>query len=216
MLKCLYEKFNNWDKYSVIWLYSDSHFVSVDGLYNDADEVSMRKLFTYADNETQINNINAKVHKDDLLVHLGDVGDPRAFEKLKCKNIVLITGNHDKGNSIYSSYCMEVYNGPLFISDKLLLSHEPLHDDLNRWFNFHGHLHNFSQIDNKPLHENYYCCSANLNNYQPVSLSDFIKHKGIFFDSKGLKNITSLHRQTIDKATERKIRKKELGEFATI
>lgn len=49
---------------------------------------------------TIIERINARVTKDDWLYHLGDFsfrgGDPAAYRaKIRCKNIVLILGNHD-------------------------------------------------------------------------------------------------------------------------
>ncbi len=52
-------------------------------------------------NQTIVDNINAKVGQDDVLVHLGDWSfggfeNIRKFrDRITCKNIHLITGNHD-------------------------------------------------------------------------------------------------------------------------
>lgn len=64
----------------------------------------------------------------------------------------------------------EVYSGPLFISAKLLLSHEPIYND--RWFNIHGH--RYSDNQNNYKGENYFNCCANVVNYIPVNLQKFM------------------------------------------
>lgn len=87
----------------------------------------------------------------------------------------------------------EVYTGPLFISDKILLSHEPIYNDC--WFNIHGHRH--SDNLHNYMDENYLNCCANVINYTPVNLKNLIS-SGI------LKNISSIHRKTIDKAISAK------------
>lgn len=89
----------------------------------------------------------------------------------------------------------EVYEGPLMISEKIILSHEPI-QNINWALNIHGHNH--SGFNNDDYHYN--VCSNTIN-FTPVNLSDIIK-------SGKLKNIDSLHRLTIDHATERSLRKK--------
>ena len=87
----------------------------------------------------------------------------------------------------------EVYGGPLFISDKILLSHEPI--DIPFGLNIHGHVHDglggLSKDNSK-----YNVCS-NCINYEPQNLSEIIK-------SGCLKNRDTIHRLTIDKASEKK------------
>lgn len=89
----------------------------------------------------------------------------------------------------------EVYTGPLVISDKIILSHEPI-PNITWALNIHGHDHSkFNNFWNKdPYHCN--VCS-NVINYTPVNLKDIIK-------SGTLNRIKSLHRITIDKASSRK------------
>lgn len=89
-----------------------------------------------------------------------------------------------------------VYSGPLFISDKILLSHEPI--GLPFCLNIHGHDHN----QQEPQKEGCFCynVAANVIDYKPVSLDKIIK-------SGALSGIKDIHRMTIDKAKERPISK---------
>ena len=57
--------------------------------------------------------------------------------------------------------------------------------------------------------------SANLHNYMPINLGQVFKHEGEFKNLISFSDIPSIHRSTIDRATERK-RKKNLEEFNTI
>lgn len=94
----------------------------------------------------------------------------------------------------YKEYFNEVYKGPLFISDKILLSHEPVHG-LSWCLNIHGHDHN-NREDYKEgcKHIN---VASNVCGYTPINLGQLIK-SGILSD------IDSIHRQTINGAIERK------------
>lgn len=85
-----------------------------------------------------------------------------------------------------------VYTGPLMIGEKLLLSHEPLAVD---WaYNIHGHVHEHHHRNDK-YHFN--ACAEHIG-YTPVHLTNDLLKKGV------LAHIPSIHRITIDKATERK------------
>lgn len=88
----------------------------------------------------------------------------------------------------------EVYEGPLFISDKLLLSHEPI--DLPYVINIHGHEHRYINRDH---HVN--VCAEHIN-YYPQNVNRMIKD-GL------LSKVESIHRMTIDRAT---VRKKNIAE----
>lgn len=236
MLKQLYEKFKHWSSSGCVWLYSDPHF-------KDADCSLIDPKWPLP--EEQIRKINEKVHKNDTLIILGDIGDPTYIPKLKANYKVLIAGNHDLGLSNYKkkkihrvynvedyesnegklrkelrkefptadifiskSYEFhspfvrynvtidnrmfdEVYGGPLFISDKILLSHEPI--NLNFVLNIHGHTHSREGFDN---YDNYhYNVCSNTIHYEPICLNKLIK-EGY------LKRVENIHRMTIDKAIE--------------
>jgi calcineurin-like phosphoesterase family protein len=83
----------------------------------------------------------------------------------------------------------EVYEGPLFIAEKLILSHEPI--DLPYAFNIHGHEHRYIHRDH-----NLNVCAEHID-YYPVNVNRLLKN--------GLASkVDSIHRQTIDRATDRK------------
>lgn len=84
----------------------------------------------------------------------------------------------------------EVYEGPLMIAEKLILSHEPV--NIPWAFNIHGHIHN-------PHHKNdkhhFNVCSDAIG-YTPINFNQWIK-------SGYLSKIETIHRDVIDKATVR-------------
>ena len=88
----------------------------------------------------------------------------------------------------------EVYSGPLMIGERLMLSHEPL--DIKWAFNLHGHCHSRSHKNDK-YHFN--CCAEAIN-FSPVNFNQWVK-------MGYLARIESIHRDTIDRATERKAKR---------
>lgn len=80
----------------------------------------------------------------------------------------------------------EVYEGNLFISDKILLSHAPVPG--TGYINLHGHDH---------AHNDGYCFAAEHINYTPVRLKTIV-------ESGLLGKTTSFRRSTVDRAIERK------------
>ena len=86
--------------------------------------------------QEHIDIIKKIVHKCDTLIHLGDVGNPKWLEQIKAYK-VLVMGNHDQSATKFKSYFNEIYTGPLFIAEKILLSHEPIING-STWFNIHG------------------------------------------------------------------------------
>ena len=101
--------------------------------------------------------------------------------------------NYQSNGKMYydNHYFDEVYEGALIISDRIILSHEPI--NVPNMFNIHGHVHNAIKESN-PNSLN--VCAENIG-YKPISLPEFIK-------SGKLSKIDNLHRVTIDKATKRK------------
>lgn len=91
-----------------------------------------------------------------------------------------------------------VFEGPVMIAEKLILSHEPV--SVPWAYNVHGHVHSgFNTAETVKTHYN--VCSDVID-YKPVPLSTILKI-GIG------RNIQSLHRQTIDHATARSTRRKK-------
>ena len=93
----------------------------------------------------------------------------------------------------------EVFEGPLMIAEKLILSHEPV--DVPWAFNIHGHDH-----AGHPRKNHLNVC-ADVIGYIPVNMNQFMK-------SGAMAHVDTIHRDTIDKATERKCKRggKKLGE----
>ncbi len=213
MIIQLYKIFQHWSGGRSVYLYSDPHFR---GFELDQDEIEVRKQFEYGSNELQVANINSVVGKNDYLIFLGDMGSLIPLEQIKCKNLVLIKGNHDRGDSFYEKHFKEIYSGILAISDKVVLSHEPMAKELKGLglFNICGHIHNRSEVDK--LHEegynNFLCISANLRDYKPVNLGHLFNREGEFRDFKGLSECEGIHRKVIDRAVDRK-RAKSLMRF---
>ena len=220
MIKTLYKPFQQWSEKGSVWIISDTHFDDKDCKLMDKNWLSPKK---------HIENIKKYVHKNDTLIHLGDVGNPVYLSDLKCYK-VLIMGNHDKRKSNYErklrkfeynfptiedaqkalkngdiSYfnwtrCInraigwvdnylfdEIYEGPLMIAEKLILSHEPLY--INWAFNIHGHVHTDYIWDDR-LELN---LASNRVDYLPYNLGHGIKN-GL------LSKVDSVHKQTINRA----------------
>ena len=191
MIKSLYPCFQDWSELGSVYLVSDTHFDDPDRLYMGYNFSERNQIYILKD----------FCHKFDTLIHLGDVGNPEYMKYLPCHK-VLIMGNHDQSIEKMEEYFDEVYAGPLWVSKKLVLSHEPL--DIQSWnwiegegtpiaFNIHGHDHN-----KESYYDGYHLNLAqNVYGYYPLNLKDFI-------NSGKLKNIRDIHRVTIDNATENK------------
>ena len=224
------------DKYQTCWITSDTHF---------GDEELRAGIPARPSDEEIFRRLKSKVGKNDVLIHLGDVGNLDYIKKLKGYKI-LIMGNHDTGRTKYerkekvhrfddlvfstkaevmaemekrypgwnitvlgakeysfhkpfvswvviadNNLFDEVYEGPLMLGEKLILSHEPFNHPFI--YNVHGHRHEDTGVP----------CKSHLNvcldacNYEPLNLNTALK--------KGLtSNVYSLHRYTIDAATARK------------
>ena len=230
MIEQLYKCFQHWSKEGTVWVYSDPHFNDEEaaGYGRISDEEQFQKINSkVGKNDTilllgDVGDVEfvRKIKGYKILIcgnhDLGASNYQRArtylkydFEKYSKEEIIkslrnlhpgyLITidEQYDLTHSPFHYWMVtidnklfdEVYTGPLFIGEKLLLSHEPI--DFPFALNLHGHCHNGQQNTN---HIN--CCS-NVINYTPISLNQICK-------SGVLKKIETLHRTTIDTATERK------------
>jgi calcineurin-like phosphoesterase family protein len=176
----VYKEFNErWCKQTV-WIYSDPHF---------GDEELAAGTPGRPSADEQVAMINSCVGRKDTLIILGDVGDVEYAKKLRGYK-VLICGNHDAGRTNYEEAFDEIYEGALIIGEKILLSHEPV--DIPWLFNIHGHDHTGTI---RPGHLN--VCS-DVRGYKPLNLNHILGKEG------HLAKVQSIHRVTIDKATERK------------
>ena len=187
MISTLYEIFRHWSENGAVYILSDTHFDDSDCKFMDPGWITP---------EEQVDIINRTVGKQDTFVCLGDVGDPKFVPMIKARKKILLLGNHD-ARGLYKELFSEIYSGPLFISDKILLSHEPVYG-LPWCLNIHGHDHN----NMEPYMEGcrHINLAANVCGYTPVNLGKLIKD-GV------LAGIDGIHRMTIDRAAERKSRR---------
>lgn len=223
----VYPIFNEiFKNYSTIWIGSDTHFDEID-------------LPNHPNGEELVKSINRQAGKKDLVILLGDVGDPSYLAKIKADKILLL-GNHDKGVSNYERvihteyfeqqryealdemkrlypnchYSIDeyathwevkadnkladfVFEGPVMLGEKLILSHEPIPSFY--WaLNLHGHDHTGSKETN--LY--HYNVALPVNNYKLTNLNQLLKSGPTAY-------IQSLHRDTIDTATQKSKRRKK-------
>lgn len=189
MIDSLYDCFKHWSAKGSVYIISDTHFDDPDCELMDPEWIPA---------EEQIGILKKFVHRNDTLIHLGDVGNPEYMKQLKCYK-VLIMGNHDTAPTRMKEYFDEVYTGPLAISDKIILSHEPIGvmpvapGTKPVMFNIHGHVH----CDQQSLRNYWLNLAADVCGYMPISLGNIIKG-GLCAD------IVDIHRQVIDRAKEKK------------
>lgn len=184
MIPTLYEPFRHWSCGGSVYILSDLHFDDEDCRLMDPSWISP---------EEQLDIINKRVAKGDTFVCLGDVGDPKYVPMIKARKKILLLGNHD-ARGAYKDLFDEVYAGPLFIADKILLSHEPVYG-LSWCLNIHGHDHNkMEKYREDCKHIN---LAANVCGFTPVNLGKLIKD-GVLSDIGGI------HRKVIERAIERK------------
>lgn len=182
MIDTLYDAYKPWSDGGSIFLIADTHFDDADCKLMDTNWITPRE---------QIDIIKKCAHKNDTLIHLGDVGNPEYMNELRCHKVLLL-GNHDTGKSNFAPYFDEIFEGPLFIAEKILLSHEPVMG-LPWCVNIHGHDHS-----GKFAHDKYHLnLSANLCNYTPVNLKKLIK-AGL------VSKIPTIHRICVNNAIDRK------------
>lgn len=187
----VYDVFNEmWKDYQTIHVISDLHF---------AEDDLKRAFPNRPSDEELVKMINSKVGKKDLILILGDCGSLDYIRQLRGHK-VLIAGNHDTGMEKYKEVFDWVFSGALIIGEKLILSHEPV--EIPWAFNIHGHNHN-----QKKNQKNHFNVCADVLGYLPINFNQFLK-------TGHMANVYTIHRETIDGATERKRKRggKKIGE----
>jgi calcineurin-like phosphoesterase family protein len=154
------------DKDRKVWIISDTHFghknicrgVTAWRLPDGSVPISQTRDFDSISemNEIIVNNINSVVGQDDVLIHLGDWSFG-GFENIKifrdrivCKEIHLILGNHDEHIEKNRDGVQELftsvnhYTKLMYKFETLVLMHYPIDswDGLNKGhIHLHGHCH---------------------------------------------------------------------------
>lgn len=140
-----------------------------------------------------IENFNKNIGEDDILFLLGDVfwfnnsrDIKRVFNKLHCKNIYIVPGNHDDFQGYHRlekdrvEICQDIVCLFLVRNNniwELWLSHYPMmtwpHRETNKQcLNLFGHIHssparNEGLDQNLPLHPNQFDVGVDAHNYLP-------------------------------------------------
>lgn len=128
MIPTFYEPFRHWSEGGSVNILSDIYFEDPDCKKMDGNWITPGE---------QIRIINACVQKGDTFVCLSNVGKSTYIEQIRVRQKILLLGNHDRRGD-YKDLFDEIYSGPLFISDIILLSHEPVYG-LPWCLNIHGH-----------------------------------------------------------------------------
>ena len=227
MFKNLYDNFAHWfhDGQGTVYFYSDPHF-------NDPEMVQLRK--NYIGDAKQVKSINSKIGKYDTLVVLGDVGDIERVRQIRGYKVLVMGNhdagatnykrqvvtetfhvfNVSKEEAIqimkekYPNWkitsevlelgrftkvtadnCLfdEVYEGALMIAPNIILSHEPVNFPFAKNIAGHDHANKYNGTIN--------VCAEHID-YTPVSLKWLIE--------QGMLKAPDIHRETIDKAIDRK------------
>lgn len=152
-----------------IWFTSDTHYghknivSGVTSWRTEDGEIPYDVVRNFPDIETMndlmVDNINRNVEENDYLIHLGDWsfgGIERVSEfreRINCKNIVLMLGNHDhhiqREKSLQKLFTHVTHYEELAVtkkhdSHKFILCHYPIiswNDQRNGAYMLHGHQH---------------------------------------------------------------------------
>ena len=238
----LYKIFDHWHQEGTLWIFSDPHFGDPDleiGIHNrpsaaeivqrinakcgrkdtliclgdvgDVEYVKLlrakRKILICGNHDAGRTNYERQIttrkfpqelfQKDEALLEM-----QRIYPG--CRYIISEEYDFENDNYIWTvkadnGLFDEVYEGPLMIAEKLILSHEPV--DVPWAYNIHGHDH---QGHKRKNHTN---VCVDVIGYQPINMNQFMK-------SGALVHVETIHRDTIDKATERKRKRggKKIGE----
>lgn len=110
----------------------------------------------------------------------------------------LLMSKHEANNHVIFDNRLfdEVYSGPLMISDKIILSHEPIIPCPDYLVNLCGHVHAKDHKFKVDSHQYYNFCAEAID-YKPVSLGELIKD-GL------LSKVKDIHRATVDGVIIRK------------
>ena len=234
MLPGIYDAFQHWGKQTV-WIYSDPHFSDEDlecGIRNrPSDEQQIANINSCAGRKDtliilgDVGNIECvrKLRAAHKVLIMGNHDTGATKYKREIKTLIfdqdkytreevrdmMLAEYPDHGISIEESWEFhspfkrwvvkidnrlfdEVYEGALMVGEKLILTHEPV--DIPWAFNIHGHDHAGHK---RKGHLN--VCSDVIG-YKPVNFNQFLK-------SGQTANIQTIHRATIDRATERKAKR---------
>ena len=162
-----------------IWVTSDFHFG-----HRNVIKYCNRPFANLSEMNTQlIKNYNKLVNNEDIVYILGDISFLNTQSTTEIIRSLhgykfLIKGNHDpKSNAAYRKMgFMEVYDKPIVLMDKYILSHEPIATYTSHLINIYGHMHDKAINDS----DNRFCCCLEKTDYKPITLEEIDKHTNKF------------------------------------
>jgi len=155
-----------------VWFSSDLHLGNTRSRGIGSSEQTANRIVV---------NINSMVNKGDKLFLLGDVADTyeglKCINKIRCANIELILGNHDKFQlTKYHQAGIKKIHG--FRGYKnYWLSHCPIHPNEMRKkiANIHGHIHRDGDTE-KITDSRYFNVNTEFHEFYPVSMDNINKY----------------------------------------
>lgn len=161
-------------------LHINHHWINQSGEPRGVILFERTQFKTIQEHDTYIHNMLiswAQKHPDCGLWILGDFGDTdylywidemRAYG---CE-VYFLYGNHDSASDFdkFKEHFNEVYRYPTYITNRVLLSHEPQYPMVTGGLNVHGHLHG-TKLDSVQ----HLTVSCNDINYNPISINPIVK-----------------------------------------
>ena len=227
MINSLYDNFKHWSESGSVYIISDTHFDDpdcklMDPTWPTAEEQIriLKKYLTKNDTLIHLGDVgNVEWIKQlncykVLIMGNHDAGKSKylrneqylnEYPSVQAAREAVESGKIDRYDVILgiivgkidNQLFDEVYEGPLMIGEKLLLSHEPVYG-LEWCVNIHGHEHGHYDTDWNHLN-----MASDVCGHKPLNLGTAIKN-GL------LRDVKSIHRITIDRAAENPIKKEEI------
>lgn len=122
---------------------------------------------------------NETVSDDDIIYLVGDLAITRSVAKLtemisKLRgHKYLVKGNHDtRSNQFYLDAGFEkVYDKPIVLKNRFIVSHEPINVNGTHFFNIFGHVHASPNFADRT--ENSVCVCCNRWDYRPIRIEEY-------------------------------------------
>lgn len=150
-----------------IWITADTHFNHQRTL-----ELSHRPFNNIDDmNWTLIKNWNSVVKPKDIVIHLGDFGDPQFLKYLNGESIKLLKGNYETPEileQLKQDKRFSLLNHPKDVFKykdiDFKLMHEPIYKENEKEFCLFGHIHKLQMIKTNALN-----IGTDCHNYTPIN-----------------------------------------------
>lgn len=155
------------------YLIGDLHF-GEQGMFNRTYSKTFDSKEEYI--ESLVKNYNSIVTKNHTVLFLGDLGRGEQLREYIPKmngRKILILGNHDNyAKRFYNDLFDEVYDHPLFLTNRIVVSHEPIPVEPGV-LNIHGHTHMVRLKSEQHIN----ICVEHTD-YKPVRLKHYIGRLG--------------------------------------